>query len=380
MSEVSLESTIDSMLEREREFESKEYPEETFNAETEDENESFSSEADDAPAQPRRSEDTGRESEARSERQERVDPKAPNQQAQERQAQQKPEGWLEPDAKGNLVDANGKIVAKAGSERRLYETSVRARHERDNAVREQERLYNESQQLQSRVKELEKAATVYKQFGLDDNEFAEGLGFLQMYKQNPMQIAGAMLTDLAQKGYDLGTLLSRYIQVGEDGQVRVAPSQNGQLNPQTVQHMVQQAVNPLLEQQRRQQEQELNRTRIQREAVETANRFLSNPAFPYARVHEQTIAQMLSKNPSLSPEGAYAQLQQWAMQNGLDFSQDLGAQVNQRQQPRQPPNLNLGNGGAEARPLETPNVNPASDSPQDIVRAAMADAGFNFDR
>lgn len=386
MSEVSIESAVDQLIETEREFERQYYPDDQLEKDDASTQEAGSQDEGDFGGQAtdrRDHTDGGQQGQAQQDgaSAKSADTAATQQSAQ--QTQQRPEGWLNSDAQGNLVDASGKIVARAGSERRLYESTIRARHELSQERQARTELYGQYQQLQQQVQQLQQRAQMHRQYGLDDAEMQEGLGFLQQWKQNPLQVAEQVLTTLGAQGYDLSTLIGQFIQVGEDGQVRVAPRQQ----QPNVHQMVNQAVQPYVQQQNQQRQIEEARTRLQQEAVNAANNFLMNPNYPYARVHEETLARMIQRDTSrsLTPEGAYAQLAQFAATNGLDLSQPLAPQIRarqqQQQQPQQPqqrqPSLTPGNAGpSNVNAMNQPPVNSADDDYNSIVRQAMRDAGM----
>ena len=393
MSEVTLDQSIDTMLESEREFEKQQYPDNQVISDEGEGGEARTTEgvqagtpgADDAGAWG----DSARQPNTRSNGANGKDPAQVDANGAQSQqpAGQKPKGWLGSDAKGNLVDDTGKIVARAGSERRLYETSINARGERDRAVQEQTRLYNETLKLQDQVQTLQQRATAHHQFGLNDAELQEGLGFLAQWKQQPMQVVESALTTMLDQGYNIGTLLGKFIQVGEDGQVTVARKADaGGVNPQQIQQLVQQAVSPLMQRQQQEEAATRRQQEIQQYAMQQSERFLSNPAFSQARTHEAILANMIRKDPQLTPEGAYAQLQQFAYQHQLDFTRPLEPQLralHTQQQPQQPAptRQSMSPGAVGSAPMQTierPNTNAATDSYQDIVRSAMKEAGLEL--
>lgn len=390
MSEVhGLESVVDKMIEEEQAFEKVHYPDDQLDAtpegETQETSDDFGSQGegvgsdnrDQQEAQPGSVSDTA--------------PKAQEQQQPQPQAPSTKEiGWVKADTNGNLVDATGKIVAKAGAERRFYETQVRpALAEANRAQQEHQLLWNKFQDTQSKLSAMETVATAYKQYGLSDDEYTEGLSLLKSWKENPVGVAVQMLTTLQNKGYNVSTLLGQ--PAGELEGEGVAQT----LTPVQVNQMIQQAlaaqrVGPSngAAQPNPQAQQEA----LMQQAKNEADSFLSNPAFPYARIHEQSIARLLQSDPSLSMEGAYAKLQHWAYQNGLDFAGDLVTQIEAHRnrsagtKPTAVPPISMGqslgagngtNGGPSA--LTTDHATSANTDTKDIVRQAMKAAGLSVD-
>lgn len=206
----------------------------------------------------------------------------PNQQQQQPQRQNLPQyALVKPDNKGNLIDANGQIIARAGSEARHYqkfqrhfEAPLRAAAQRIEQGGHQNRQLNENlnqavqigEQLVAKVRELSasQSSGIDKEFGLTRDELIQAATFARQAKTDPASALKSVLTMAAARGIDLKSILGPN-----------APQ--GGLDMKVIQDLIasqiQTAIKPVTErnqqeQQREQQQQEFNAavTQIQNEA------------------------------------------------------------------------------------------------------------------
>lgn len=271
------------------------------------------------------------------------------------------------DKDGNLTDAQGNVVAKAGAERRHYE---RVQAQASYITR-----------LEGELKQAKEAGTmtgalndVPSKLGLDMRETEMGLQAIASFKKDPVATARWMLQETMRLGYNLNQI------VGEDAQ---GNQSSGSLDLQAVKNMIAEQVGPLVQDRTAQQQQQ--------EAEQAATRdyeaFIAK--HDNASVHDDVLANMLQSNASLTPEVAYWQLREYASKNQLDFTKPLRDQVASREQgaQQQQPQGNaapqaqsqqpMPNGGAPMNDAQTsPTFAEADDAWDSIVKQSLRDAGM----
>ena len=265
---------------------------------------------------------------------------------------------LAQDEKGNLVDPqSGQIIARAGSERRLYEKSTRlqtAMKARDDEIIALKREIADTKFLNG----------VPERYGVNRDEVTQALELTVAFKNNPAAAARKVLEMALAAGYNVSQIL------GEGAQDSVEMS--------AVKRMLDERLAPLSNYEQQQQQSQRERE-VLRKAEQDMNDWMDSR--PYSSVHISAIDKLIGENPSLSPDAAYYELRNFAEKNGLDFRQPLGPQVaalrqrgaqNQnRQQPRDPNPLPNGRRMSGARPMsDTEQVSPGT-SWEDIIRSSM---------
>lgn len=281
--------------------------------------------------------------------------------ADDKQGQQQPAGdgqqpasaRAKQDDKGNLVDAQGNIIARAGAERRQYER-----------VQAQDRYIKRLEGELNTAKEGSVMANVLngapQQLGLDMNEVQMGLQAIASFKKDPVSTARWMLQETMRLGYNLQQI------IGADAQGQL---NGGSLDLAAVKSMISEAVGPMLQDRQAQQQQ----SQVEQEAQREYDRFLAN--HDHANVHEDVLASMIRANPSTTPEVAYWQLREYATKNQLDFTQPLRAQVAARQQGGQPqPNGNAAQQSQQQQPMPNGGGVPQQDMQQQSVYNDADDA------
>lgn len=291
-----------------------------------------------------------------------------------RPAQQQPQGQgaapaVKQDDKGNLVDAKGNIVAKAGAERRTYERTQR----QDNYIRTLENDLAAARQSEVQAKALNGIPTA---LGLNMNEAEMGLQAIASFKKDPVATARWMLQETMKMGYNLQQI------VGADAQGQVS---GGTLDLQAVKGMIGEALRPLLSDREAVQQA----TEAEQAATREYEAFLAK--HDGAELHQDVIANLMAQDRTLTAEVAYWQLREYCAKHGYDFKQPLRAQAEARQQQggasaQQQPNGNaappqtqmpMPNGTAPSADMSTQQQFAEPDAAWDvIVRQSMHDAGL----
>ena len=203
-------------------------------------------------------------------------------------------------ADGSVIGPDGKVIAKAGSERRHWEE---ARRQAQRAAAAEGKI-NEANH---RVAQAEQFVFAGKQLGLAADEQIVALRYFAWFKKSPEEALKYLLTDAQAKGYNMTTILGDYA--------------SGGVNMEAVGKMVQNAVRPLVD---REQQAEKQR-QSDAEAAQEVSQLYSD--FPNAPVHEDLIVKVMQTIPTLSLREAYLRIENWGLQNGLDISRPLQPQL-----------------------------------------------------
>jgi hypothetical protein len=120
---------------------------------------------------------------------------------------------VRPDGKGNLVDREGRVIATAGREARIYQELHRTKQGLDVERRHRADLDSRLNRAIGIAQELEREVTQYKaqqtqieKFGVSPSEQLEALQLVAEAKQNPMNVLKKLLTRAAAQGIDLSEL------------------------------------------------------------------------------------------------------------------------------------------------------------------------------
>lgn len=260
-------------------------------------------------------------------------------------------------ADGSVVGPDGKIIAKAGSERRHWE---RARQQEQRAVAA-ERAVSEANQ---RATQAEQITHWSKQLGMSPEEHMSAVRIFGWYKKEPEQALKWLLTEAQAKGYNMQNIL------GGDPQA-------GGVNMDAMRRMIQEQVHPLVE--RNQQEQAWQQA--QNAAGQELQQFYAE--FPDAAVHEDVVYNVMEQLPNLSLREAYLRVENWAIRQGLDTTRPLAPQVEAKKagrtlaQARRPaPNFPRGRGG-QMDTVTGPKAAYDEFSTNDIIRASMRENGLD---
>ena len=255
----------------------------------------------------------------------------------------------------DLVDANGNVIAKAGAERRFYEENQRMKQE-------MAKFNNEVlPQIRQQYQEMQNELTQYKGVmeglhakDLSPQDIQSGLDFVRNWKQDPKGVVKFLLTSLQASGIDIDI-------DGMQTSVQAA----------AIKQMIDEKFAPFMK-----EREEAERIAAEEAEVEqNYNNFVAR--YPDSVVHDKTLAFMIRKDPSLTPEVAYLRLKNYYLRNNLDFTKSLEelSQVKTTQ-----PNVGLpqnpiisDNVATRTRQQRVANVGT---SMNDIIKGAMTDAGF----
>tara|TARA_R100000458_G_C8273767_1_gene248642 strand:- start:346 stop:1320 length:975 start_codon:yes stop_codon:yes gene_type:complete len=250
----------------------------------------------------------------------------------------------------DLVDGNGNVLAKGGTERRLWEKAQK--FERAN-----NELNRQVQQLSSTVQALQSAGNVGSQYGLTPEELTFGAQLMKSFKENPAGTAQYVLTQAQAMGHNIE---------GASGADMGA-----------IKQMITDAIAPLTADTNRKNAQ----AAAERQATEQYNQFIGT--YPDAAVHVDVLAQLLQSEPNLTPEAAYFKLKSFYGDRGLDWTKPLDVlkkeiEARQNQPVAESTQANLPNGGVNTAVQSTTDVADVDVSTSDIIRQSMREAGMNI--
>ena len=268
----------------------------------------------------------------------------------------------------NLVDPiSGKVVAKGGIERKIFEDGQRAQRE-NNQLKQQ--LQNATRQLSS-LNEVSQEA-VRLNVGPQDQVVA--IRVMSDFMRDPVKTLEYLVQEVKAKGYPIPFL--------EQG-----VSQGMDLG--AISRLIDNKMQPFTTAQVQQQEQ----ARMRHMAETDLNTFLESN--PEAHSNLDVLSEMLQAQPGVSLNDAFTKLIRWSHENGLDWTQGLKAQLASRsgqqpnpqqsnnQQPNQrgsrplPSGRSVGNGAA---PLNNGAVQQHSENASwsEIIRQAMNEHGVTL--
>lgn len=237
-----------------------------------------------------------------------------NTQRQQQQRQKPPQrqfrrdAEVKPDGKGNLVDAAGKVVAKAGAEARLYQSLHQTRQSHAQEQQRAQDLSNRlnravqiAQELQTQLTQFQGQQEQLKQFGIKPEEQLTALQMFAELRSNPTELLKKLLTRAAASGINLQSLGLQSNATDPKALVDLVKEEIGK------------AVKPLDERTKAEQQQR-EREDQQRQQLEKVNQevnsfFASNPdAREYMPVFHQVLSQRQFAGMSLGEIWARIQL------------------------------------------------------------------------
>lgn len=240
------------------------------------------------------------------------------------------------DQQGNIVDQSGKIIAERGFAARMYNTNRRLKS--DN-----EQMRAQLNEIVPQLREVQSLAGSIRQYGLTNDDMAVAIDMAAKYKRGDyLGVAKEVLAMVVAQGYNVTDLLGN--EVGDSIEMR------------GIHRMIDERLAPITRQEQARQQQQAATER----ATAAYNNFVRSN--PHADVHANAIAYQMQQG--VDPQVAYNQLREFAFDNGFDFSQDLGPQIEarrkaaqqqqptkgQRPNPKPMPNgaaTRAGNGGAD---------------------------------
>ena len=260
----------------------------------------------------------------------------------------------------DLVDPiSGRVVARGGIERKIYEDGQRV-------GRENNALKQKVQGLENQVRGMNEVTQTGARLGVAPQDQVIAIQLMSEFLRDPVTTLGKLVEEVKSKGYQIPFL--------EQG-----VSQGMDLN--AISRMIDGKLAPLT--QRQQQEAQAAHHRQQAQAGLDA--FLEENEDANANL--DVLAEMLQAQPDLPLGSAYTKMIRWAHENGLDWTQPLKPQIAERQQRQQqqttqqteqrplPGRRSAATGGATRANGAASQPMSENSSWSDIIRSAMEESG-----
>jgi hypothetical protein len=284
--------------------------------------------------------------------------KAPTEREQQQRSQSNPtRNGITTDKQGNLIGPDGKIVAKAGTERRLYETTT---HLKRTVAQKDQQL----QTMQQQMKAFGEIAVEIKSLNLGHQDTIQAMRLWKEFQSKPEVVMKELLAEYQALGYNLNTLIG-----GDD---------RSAMDMKAIQTMIDKATAPMRQTTEQSQREFQIRQQVEQETQDFFDRY------PDAVHHENDIAKLMLEG-NMNPREAYITLKEWAANNGLNFNEPLEPQwearkagANARQQePRTADKPRVtGRGAVNQRTAKAAKTYELDASYAEIIRDSMAEAGF----
>lgn len=274
------------------------------------------------------------------------------------------------DAKGNVVNREGHIVAKAGNERRLFEKGRALEKRLEVAARETDGMRGALKKLTDAAADAKVLEGQPRALGLSAEESYMGLRLVSMYKKDAGEFFRYVVAQMTKAGHDVSKL------TGSGGAV-VSP------DPAAIQELIKReistALGPITQTRQRAEEE----ARVNDDVMRQTQEFFDRN--PDADIHEEVLARMLAQDENLSLDAAYWKLKAFAADNGFNFDEPLQAQVDaarnangngqqRRQQQRGKP-MPAGRGSTASVTRNEPKFSHDS-SWDDIIKTTMRENGI----
>lgn len=265
------------------------------------------------------------------------------------------------DQRGNIVDKTGKVIAPAGAPARWWQEASRATAQVRQMTQRMQNMERQLQQNNALIQQAKEIAELPQKLGISRNDYNEGIALMQHWTSDPVKVAREVVARAMSFGHNITDILGK--NVGDA------------IDTRAVSMAIERATGPLLQQQQETRQQAEIRTR----ASSAYENFRAT--HEYADVHGEAIAHLMKQGQS--PEQAYLQLENFALRNGLDFSQPLGQQVagpapvNGHVQTgvRQPAPMVPGHRGSSEQLTSQSTYADAGDSWTDILSSVMREQG-----
>lgn len=250
------------------------------------------------------------------------DPAQSEQQQPDHQQQQEDDGESEQgdlfvprerplrDAQGNIVDKAGTILAQKGKESRIFFENGRLKTAVRTIEQKNQELAQRNAKLNADVAEYAHISALPKALGLSNDAVVEALNIRGMLERDPVKGVQEIVARVLGMGYTMDQLFT-----GDSTKY---------INGRAVEEALDRRLKPITDRFTQEQRQ----VEVNQEADRAYTSFVQQ--HEYAEVHSDAIANLMSQGEK--PEMAYLKLENFAIRNGLDFTQPLGDQIAAMQQ------------------------------------------------
>lgn len=263
------------------------------------------------------------------------------------------------DTKGNIVDAQGRVIAASGAAARLWSKAERLQSSNENLTRQVIAVREQQKQYAGLLQQAQEIATLPQRLGLSKEEYNEGITLLSNFKKQPLEVAKEVVARAMAMGYNATDILGN--------------SASDAIEMRSLAKMIQEIQAPQREARQREETQRQAATVAERNYVD----FISK--YPDAPVHQDSIAYLMTER-GMPAQDAYFAVKQFALDNGLDFSQPLKPQMEAREaaarnQRRSVPSAPRPNGSRanDANFAQNPQLAAPDTDWASLISSAMSD-------
>jgi hypothetical protein len=202
-------------------------------------------------------------------------------------------------------------------------------------------------------------ADLPQQMGISREDYNRGVQIIAAWNKDPLTVCRDMVARTMSRGFNATDIL------GNDA--------GNSIEMSALRNLVNEVTGP----QRERDQQIRVETENRQNAERNYNAFMAR--YPMAAAHTGAIATLMRQNGATATE-AYHELRYFALENGLDFTQPLGPQMEARQRaPQQPqreptyraPMVNGSGGGRRDHLTSEPQLADANSSWSDILDSVM---------
>lgn len=251
---------------------------------------------------------------------------------------------LPSDKYGNLVDPQGRIVARAGNERAYYEAAR-------NAMRRIREAGSELDRADAELRAYRDAATAPDKFKLAPTEAVAAMEWAALYKSNPEQAVKELLADAAARGISIPGL---------------------GIDTAAMQKMIKESVAPFVADREAVVQQERAMQEGQREWESLTQEF------SWLSQHEAAFANLLNQHPNMTPMQIALRIEREASARGIDLYNPTRHETPQRvNRATTPAQTTSGSMTPQAAVREAPVT---ANNTRDRIRALMKQYNFSMER
>jgi hypothetical protein len=252
-------------------------------------------------------------------------------------------------------NVNQPYVPKDGAERRLYNKVVKAERSLSETT-------NRLAQVEAQLDAVTKMGNLSTQYGITPEEVGVGAQLMKAFNENPVDTVKYLLTQAQAMGHNIDGI-------------------GGTTDMSAIRQMMSEMMAPIT----REHQQRIDTQQNNEAAQRTYNEFMTQ--FPDAEVHQDSLAQLIQNDQSLSPVAAYYKLQAFYGKNGLDWNKPLdvlkaehAAKPAPKQVPNEPQRGTIPSGGRipQQNVTDTADIADVGTSSEDIIRQSMIDAGYQM--
>jgi hypothetical protein len=225
-------------------------------------------------------------------------------------------GTLFADKQGNIVTRDGRVMAARGEPARHWFNMSKQIAQLPVVQRQVEALNKQLQDNHQLIASAKELADLPQKLGISREDYNAGIQFVAAWNKDPLTICRDLVARTMARGFNATDIL------GNDA--------GNSIEMSALRNLVNEMTGPQREREQQIRVENENRTNAER----NYNAFMAR--YPLAAPHTSVIATLMREN-KITAQEAYHELRYYALENGLDFTQPLGPQIEARQRQSQQP-------------------------------------------